>query len=201
MHGIGTGFAPYLAICSIPIEALSSPYLMISLVAAMLVQRASRFGPADDEAGLREFLLGANQAGAVELHALTCGGEIVATFAGAAHAGRFSGMMLSYAAEDRWARYSPGELLVARVVAEKCRLEFTTFDLGIGVARYKASFCPVEVPLFDTILGMTAQGRLAAQLLRGALTIKRRIKQSPRLWAAFRRVAVFRRSGRFTARG
>ena len=189
------------AVAPVRHERAYDPASADRIVAAMLMQRGSRFGPTVEDAGLRDFLLAATRTGAVELHALTCGDEIVATFAGAAHAGRFSGMMLSFADEDTWARFSPGELLVARIIAEKCRLSFATFDLGIGEARYKTSFCPTEVPLVDTILGVTIKGRLAARALRAALAAKRRIKQSPRLWAAARRLEALRRSGRFAARG
>ena len=193
--------AKLAAVAPVRHERAHDPASADRIVAAMLAQRGSRFGATAEEAGLQDFLLAANKVAVVELHALTCGEEIVATFAGAAHAGRFSGMVLSFAAQDSWARFSPGELLVARIIAEKCRSGFATFDLGIGEARYKTSFCPIEVPLIDTILGVTTKGQVAAKLLRAALAAKRRIKQSPRLWAAVRRLATLRRSGRFAARG
>ena len=193
--------AKLAAVAPVRHERAHDPASADRILAAMLAQRGSRFGPTAEDAGLRAFFLAATGTGAVELHALTCGDEIVATFAGAAHAGRFSGMVLSFAAEDSWARYSPGELLVARIIAEKCKAGFTRFDLGIGEARYKTSFCSTKVPLVDTVLGMTMKGWLAAQALRVALAAKRRIKQSPRLWAAARRLTALRRSGRFAARG
>ena len=183
----------------------TDPATAARLAAALLAQRESRFGPSDPDGSLQAFLVAASQAAggarpAVELHALTCGDAIVAVFAGAGHAGRFSGMMVSFAAEDPWARFSPGELLLARVMAEKCREGFEMFDLGIGEARYKSSFCPVAVPLFDTVLGITASGRVAAAALRAGLAAKRGVKQSPRLWAAVRRLRALRRgSGRFPA--
>ncbi len=123
----------------------------------------------------------------LELHALLCGDRIVATFGGLAHAGRFSGLLISHDADPVFARLSPGEVLLAAVIKAKCRDRFESFDLGIGEARYKEGFCPIADPLFDSLVPMTLRGRLfvAQEALR--LRLKGRIKQSSWAWPLINR--------------
>lgn len=123
----------------------------------------------------------------LELHALCCGARIVATFGGLAHAGRFSGLLISYENDPAYARLSPGELLLADVVRLKCAEGLDSFDLGIGEARYKQGFCPIDDPLVDSFVPVTARGRLfvAQDALR--LRLKGTIKRSAWAWAVARR--------------
>jgi CelD/BcsL family acetyltransferase involved in cellulose biosynthesis len=131
----------------------------------------------------------------LELHGLLCGERIVATFGGLSHAGRFSGLLISYDAAPEIARNSPGELLLTEVIAAKCREGFSGFDLGIGEARYKESYCPIDDPLFDSFLPLTLGGR--AFVLRESLRLmaKRSIKQSGWAWSAIQRFRRFRGGG------
>ena len=128
---------------------------------------------------------------AVELHALAVDDRIVATFGAARHGTHYAGMVTSF--DQSCARHSPGDLLIAEVIATACRAGYETFDLGIGEARYKSTFCPEAEPLFDTIVGTTAAGRIAALGLRGWVHAKRRIKGTAWLWAA---AQAIRRTGR-----
>lgn len=122
------------------------------------------------------------QAPAVELHGLAAGERIVATFAGAPCGRRFSGMFNSFELDPAIARTSPGDLLLARVIAQKCDAGFATFDLGVGEARYKKTFCDAEEPLFDAYVPITAAGRALMWVKAAKRQLKRRIKQDPRLW-------------------
>jgi CelD/BcsL family acetyltransferase involved in cellulose biosynthesis len=83
------------------------------------------------------------------------------------------------------------------VVRMCCERGLTSFDLGVGEARFKRLFCRDPEPLFDTFIGLTRQGHAAAWLCRGHQTLKRRIKHSPSLWqalsAARRRMGATRR--------
>lgn len=141
------------------------------------IRAASRPGP-DGTAPLR-------------LYALTIDDVIVSTFGGALDPHRVSGMFLSFEDGHEAARYSPGDVLVSRVIADSCRRGLETFDLGVGEARYKGTFCDVVQPLVDVMVPVTVRGRLSASLMRGALALKRRIKRSPR---AMRCVALVRRA-------
>lgn len=156
---------------------------------ALTAQRSARYGTLAD-ADIGAFLRAAAgpSSAAVELHALLCGDTIVATFAGARHDRHLSGMLISIAADPTWAAYSPGDLLLARVMARHCAAGTRAFDLGVGEARYKDSFCPRAVPLFDTVFGITWRGRAAACGWRVALAGKRRLKGSRGLWAAIARL-------------
>lgn len=123
----------------------------------------------------------------LELHALYCGERIVATFGGLTHAGRVSGLVISHEGDPAIARFSPGELLLADIVRQKCAEGLDSFDLGVGEARYKQGFCPIDDPLVDSFVPVTARGRLFVAQDAVRLRIKRRIKQSAWAWAAARR--------------
>lgn len=141
--------------------------------------------PPDFDAVLTLFTRAAAQPGGpVELHALFCGERIVATFGGLAHAGRFSGLLISYDLDPAYARSSPGELLLVAVIRQKCAQGFEGFDLGVGEARYKAAYCPIEDPLVDSFLALTPAGAMASAAMAGVLRVKSVVKRSPRAWAS-----------------
>ena len=186
--------AKLAALGPVAYEVAATTERVAILAEALARQRAARFGGGRrHEAAVHRFLerAGAPQgdgAPAVELHALTCGRDIVAVFVGTGHQGRFSGMMMSFDPDPRWAKLSPGELLLVRVIAAKCDAGFDSFDLGIGEARYKDVFCPVVEPLFDTIMGTSWRGRVAAPVWRAHLAGKRIIKRTPWLWSRLSRL-------------
>ena len=166
---------------------------------ALFAQRRARCDalglPTDELASLRNFLDRVTEAGplpTVELHALRCGGRIVATLAGTRRAGRFSGMLTSFAADADIARTSPGELLLAEVMRQACADGLTTFDLGIGEARYKETYCPEVEPLFDSLVAVTLAGRVAATAESLRLRAKRTIKQSSWAWPLVQRLRKLR---------
>ena len=139
--------------------------------------------PVDDLPALRRVRArtgGAGGAGTVP--ALRCGGRLVAPRGGTRHGGRFSGMLISIAAEAEVVRNSPGELLLSEVMKRCCAAGLSTFDLGIGEARYKETYCPDVEPLFDSLVPLTARGHVYARLEGGRLQLKRAVKQSPRAW-------------------
>lgn len=144
----------------------------------------------------RDFIRAASRPGpdgtaALQLYALTVDDVVVSTFGGAIDRRRISGMFLSFEEGHEAARYSPGDVLVSRVIADSCRQGLETFDLGVGEARYKGTFCNVTQTLVDVMVPVTLRGRVFASLLRGALALKRRIKQDPR---AMRWVGLLRRA-------
>lgn len=119
---------------------------------------------------------------AVELHALYCGERILATFAGTILKQRFCGMVMSFDSNPELLRTSPGELLLAALIRSKCEAGLTVFDLGIGEARYKDTYCPDPEPLFDSLVGISARGSLFALAERLRLHAKRSVKQSAWAW-------------------
>lgn len=110
---------------------------------------------------------------------------------GAADPNRLSGMFISFEACKEATKFSPGDILVSRVVREQCLRGRRHFDLGVGEARYKRTFCNEAVPLVDVFLPVSARGRLYALARRGLAGLKRRIKRNPR---AMQLVARLRRA-------
>lgn len=132
----------------------------------------------------------ANGLPALELHALWCGDEIVATFGGTGHHGRFSGMILAIEDRPEIARCSPGELLLKAVLEELSLRNFVAFDLGLGDARYKDTFCDTPEPMYDTFVGVTMRGHVAAAGLAAAARLKRALKRSDRVRRALQRIRI-----------
>lgn len=132
---------------------------------------------------------------AIELYGLDVAGRIVAVFGGAADARRFSGMFLSFA-DGPEARFSPGEVLVTSVIRRLCEQGRTTFDLGVGEARYKSSICDSADALVEIDLAVSWLGRGYVRARGAALGCKLRLKASPRVMATLawsrRRLAAIR---------
>lgn len=174
-------------------ERASDPDNARRILAAFLQQKGARLrarGLADVFASddVRQFLEAAaterlaEGAAAIELHALSVDGDIVATVGGITGGGRFCAMFNSIA-EGRCAAQSPGEQLIINVVRQCCERGFDTFDLGVGEARYKAMFCSDPAPMFESYLPLTTAGRLPALAMAAVAAAKRAIKQHPALWS------------------
>lgn len=172
------------------------------LLEAFFAQKEARFralGIRDpnDEPGIRAFVERAALAGleggvpAIELYGLEVGGSIAAVLGGAADRQRLSGMFISFADREETTRFSPGDVLVSRIIAGQCLKGRRAFDLGVGEARYKQTFCDEPVTLVDILVPASAAGRLYAFGRGGAVALKRRVKQSP---AAMRMLAALRKA-------
>lgn len=162
------------------------PSVIAATVDAFLAQKAARFEQmkiADPfaEPGIRAFLTQAAAApdAAIELYSLELEGRCVATYVGAVHGGRFSGMATAFALDTEVAKASPGEILLVDLIGLKHREGFTVFDLGVGEARYKTTICDARDELFDSFLPLTAKGRAVALVAQAQQELKRRIKASP----------------------
>lgn len=125
---------------------------------------------------------------ALDFYALKAGDKIVATYAGFAHRNHFSCLVNSFDSDPDIARSSPGDLLLMRLVALQCDRGRSEFDLGIGEARYKSSYCDVTIRLFDTVLPVGAVGHICAAYAKLRLSMKRKIKQRPEIFANIRRL-------------
>jgi CelD/BcsL family acetyltransferase involved in cellulose biosynthesis len=134
----------------------------------------------------------------IELYTLCVDGVIVATLGGVAGDGRLSGLLTSIV-HGQYGTESPGEQLLVRVVRRCCEHGFDTFDLGIGEAKYKSTFCNNADPMFDSYWPLTPAGRLAAIAWSSAAAVKRSVKQTPALWAAVQ--ALRRLRARSLAKG
>lgn len=173
-----------------------------TLLAAFFAQKEDRFrdlGVTDPfaERGIRDFIRAASVGGladgrpAIELYGLLVGEQVAAVLGGAADARRLSGMFISFAACQEITKYSPGDILVSHIVRDQCLRGRSFFDLGVGEARYKRTFCDDTVELVDVFLPVSLRGRGYALARRAVAGLKRRVKQNPH---AMRLVAKLRRA-------
>ncbi|WP_232629751.1 GNAT family N-acetyltransferase [Methylobacterium sp. Leaf118] len=174
--------------------------------AAFYAQKAARFatlGIADPyaEPSLRRFVAAATAPGpdgrapAIEVHALaTVAGRILATFGGAVDAQRFCGMWTSFDTDPELGRFSPGEILLHRLIGDQSARGRRALDLGVGEASYKAKTCDETIELVEAVLPVSPTGHLVALAAGAAVRLKHRVKRSPRLMDAARRLRRLRRS-------
>jgi CelD/BcsL family acetyltransferase involved in cellulose biosynthesis len=162
-------------------------------LSVFLEQKSARFAEhgvqnAFSEPGVEAFLREASKSGieqgtpVIEIHVLEGNGEVLALFSGTSDGRHFSCMFNSYTLGEN-ARFSPGYLLLNELISDCANRGLKVLDLGVGEARYKAEFCDKVEPLFDSFLPLTPLGRLAALTYRSTFDVKRRIKQSPSIWA------------------
>ena len=88
-------------------------------------------------------------------------------------------MATSFDMASETVKTSPGELLLAELIRLKAREGIAVFDLGVGEARYKTTFCDDHDDLVDSFLPLTFKGRVFARIARTKRDLKRRIKRSP----------------------
>ena len=182
-----------------------TPEAAAEIQAAFYAQKAARFaslGVADPfaEPAVQRFIAAATtgegeRAPAVEVHALVASesGRILATFGGAVDGARFCGMWTSFDTDPDLGRYSPGEILLHRLVGDQAARGRRALDLGVGEAGYKAKTCDETIELVELVVPVSplSHGFVLASGL--AVRLKHRIKRSPRLWAAAQRLQRLRR--------
>ena len=134
---------------------------------------------------------GAGAAPPIELHALALDGKIIAVLGAGRNGGRLQGMFISYDPDPDIARSSPGELLLCAVLRDACARNLSAFDLGVGDARYKTTFCDESERLAEALYAPTWAGRLAAPFFALASATKAAIKHHPRLFTLARRARGF----------
>lgn len=173
--------------------------------AAFYAQKAARFtalGIADPYAApaVRRFVAAATAPGpegaapAIEAHALvTEGGRILATFGGAVDGHRFCGMWTSFDTDPELGRFSPGEILLHRLIGDQAARGRRALDLGVGEASYKAKTCDETIALVEAVVPVSLAGHLFALAADAAVALKHRIKRSPRLMDVAARLRRLRR--------
>ncbi|MGO9430106.1 GNAT family N-acetyltransferase [Rhodoblastus sp.] len=168
-------------------EILDSFFRQKSRRFAGLADQAKAAATQDFYAALSSF--GAEGAApAVELHALTLGGRVIATLAAGLNGGRLQALFNSFDADPPIAQCSPGEILLSHVLRDACARKVTAFDLGLGDARYKKTFCDDVESMADTLFAPSFFGLLAQPFFVASLVAKTTIKQNPSLWRLFDRM-------------
>jgi CelD/BcsL family acetyltransferase involved in cellulose biosynthesis len=118
----------------------------------------------------------------IEIHAIETDGELLALFGTVVDGYRCSSMFNTYTFGAN-ARQSPGLILLGYMINDCGARGIHSFDIGVGRAHYKSLFCRQPEPLFDTFIGLTARGRVAALAYAAAYSGKRVVKQSRTLWS------------------
>jgi CelD/BcsL family acetyltransferase involved in cellulose biosynthesis len=77
-----------------------------------------------------------------------------------------------------FAQHQPGEVLLRHLVEVCCQRGYSDFDLGVGEAQYKDSWCPRTDRLFDSFLPLSAAGWMHTSVAMTGFRLKRAAKQS-----------------------
>jgi CelD/BcsL family acetyltransferase involved in cellulose biosynthesis len=124
---------------------------------------------------------------AIDIHALECGEEIIAIFAGVADGLRFSMMFNTYTMSGN-SRYSPGLILMRNIIDHYAANGYRALDLGIGSDDYKRLFCKDDEPIFDSFIPLSLRGKVAAGAMSGLNRAKHLVKHNQPLLRAAQRL-------------
>jgi CelD/BcsL family acetyltransferase involved in cellulose biosynthesis len=127
----------------------------------------------------------------IEIFAVEGNGEVLGLFAGTGDGERISMMISSHAGGD-YSRNSPGLIALAHCISTVADRGYAMFDLGVGDASYKTSFCDGIDTLFDSFLPLNASGQILARALAVRNATKRVIKNNPTLWRAAQAIRQLR---------
>lgn len=122
----------------------------------------------------------------ISFDALYAGDRIVATSVGTYGPHHYSQYINSTESGDA-SRYSLMGVTLSLLVDELRADDVTSLDMGLGDFDYKADWTHKQ-EVYDIVLPISLAGRAAAPAIRGARSLKRRIKQTPALWNAARAV-------------
>ncbi|MBX3508139.1 MAG: GNAT family N-acetyltransferase [Parvibaculum sp.] len=98
--------------------------------------------------------------------------------------GRATLMVHTYDAE-KFPRLSPGRLHLLKLIQSSIERGVGLYDLSVGYAAYKESFCEAPTEMRNLVAGASPIGAPAAFAIRQGLALKRFVKNEPRLMAAF----------------
>jgi CelD/BcsL family acetyltransferase involved in cellulose biosynthesis len=93
-------------------------------------------------------------------------------------------VLASYQARDI-ARFGPGTAHLHDLMDYALKRGCSEFDFTVGDESYKRDWCDVAERLVDFHAALSPRGAVAVRATTAAVAAKRRIKQSPTLWAAF----------------
>ncbi len=123
----------------------------------------------------------------VRLFGLEIAGELRAIYGGGISGTRFSGYFSSIS-DDEFTQMSPGEMLLYLLVDECAKVGFSNIDLGAGDERYKRSWCPERIDLFDTIVPVKWQAHPIVKLQATKHRLRRRVRSSNLAWESVKRL-------------
>ncbi len=161
------------------------------IIATLFAQKAASYrrkgvknllgNPADADF-IKAFTHAFAESGQVVLAAIKVGDEIIATQWGLLHGSRFYCLAHSHD-QGQFARYSPGNVLLRRLLEWCCKRQVAIFDFTYGEESYKNHWCEGRLALHDSLLPITPLGWLLVLKIRSGESINDMVKRSSRLYA------------------
>lgn len=129
----------------------------------------------------------------LQVAALTLDGKMIS--GSIAHVWHGRATLMVHVYDHAHAKTSPGRLHLLKLVGASIEAGHHAYDLSVGHAAYKNSFCDAPMPLFNMIEAVTPWGLATAGALNTRFGLKRAIKTNERLMGLYRgaRAAFARR--------
>lgn len=140
-----------------------------------------------------------DSSGIVHVSQLKVGDEPAAVNVGLTFRGRYYHLLASHTDDQKMARFGPGATHLHEILRHAIDRGFDCFDFTIGDEKYKTDWCDDRLVLHDHVRARTARGAAAALFVKGRARLKRKIKQTPVLWEAFRKARAM--AARVASRG
>lgn len=190
---------------AIDVRTADDPPAVRRLLAAFFDLKAKRFAALgiDDvfaDPAIRAFFQGlfgdaaASPGREFVLHALEVGGEVRA-ITGSSLCGERMICEFSAFRPDAKENTSPGDYLFFEAIRWACDNGFGVYDFSVGDEPYKRLWCDIETIQRETLIPLNGRGRLLAAMRNGTSSLKRQIKNTPPLWAAYKSLRKLRATG------
>ena len=85
-------------------------------------------------------------------------------------------------AQDELMTASPGEFLFFEDISRSCDQGHSIYSFGIGDEPYKREWCDIELTIYDTLVPLSAKGKLFTALQSARNAVAGSLKRNPRLW-------------------
>lgn len=169
-----------------PQERLAMTEEVLSRKAAQLAAQgiSSIFSDAGHLAAFRELALLPEERRLLDVAELRLDGRFLSGSVGHVWRNRATLMVHTYDHEIL-PRLSPGRLHLLKLIQASIERGIEVYDLSVGYAAYKESFCDRPTEMRNLVSGTTLLGLLPAFGLRQGLAFKRFVKNEPRLMSAF----------------
>ncbi|MEJ5018974.1 GNAT family N-acetyltransferase [Ochrobactrum vermis] len=97
----------------------------------------------------------------------------------------YTGPTVEFAAiaEDELMTASPGEFLFFEDIRRSCDDGRPIYSFGIGDEPYKREWCDIELKIYDTLVPLSAKGKLFTALQSARNAVAGSLKRNPRLWS------------------
>ncbi|WP_342642396.1 GNAT family N-acetyltransferase [Rhodoligotrophos ferricapiens] len=106
---------------------------------------------------------------------------------GGIHGGIYYALILSMT-EGPMRKHSPGDAVLRRSIEACSKAGLRTFDFGAGHSDYKDAWADEAIPLHAIVAPRSLRGLAYALRAKLAISLKRQIKTSPRLWSLVRQL-------------